>query len=82
MSEQSASVGGGMTSNIFAIIGGVVCIFGGIMLAGLEARGNDSMIEAIANGMGIYFIGKGIYMISMVSQLRGLFRGLMPKSEQ
>ena len=47
-----------------------MAIFGGIALAGLKARGDDSMIEAIANGMGYYFIGKGIFMIAITLNFR------------
>jgi hypothetical protein len=59
-----------VTPRLWAFIGGVVCIFGGISLAWLKAESENSMIESIANGMGYYFIGKGIYMIAMVLELR------------
>jgi len=60
----------GVVSRGFCIFGGVMAIFGGIALAGLKARGDDSMIEAIANGMGYYFIGKGIFMIAITLNFR------------
>jgi ethanolamine utilization microcompartment shell protein EutL len=66
-------------SKIFAIIGGVICIIGGISLAGLKAQGTNSMLESIANGMGFYFVGKGTYMIAMVFQLRSAIANLMKK---
>jgi len=69
-------------SKIFAIIGGVVCIVGGISLAGLKAQGSNSMLESIANGMGFYFVGKGTYMIAMVFQLRTAVANLMKKSSE
>jgi len=60
----------GKVSRVFCIIGGVFAIFGGLSLAGLEARGDNSMLEAIANGMGYYFIGKGIFMIAITLNFR------------
>lgn len=60
----------GKISRGFCIFGGVVAIFGGIGLAGLTARGENSMMEAIANGIGYYCIGKGIFMIAMTLNLR------------
>jgi len=43
------------------IVSGAICVIAGIYLLGLEAAGQNSMLEHIAHGMGIYFIGKGIY---------------------
>ena len=66
----------GKVSRGFCIFGGVMAIFGGIALAGLKARGSDSMMEAIANGMGYYFIGKGTFMIAVSLNLREAIRVL------
>jgi uncharacterized membrane protein len=70
------------TSKVFAVIGGVICIFGGLSLVGLKAQGANSMIESIANGMGYYFIGKGVYMISMVMQFRTAIQKLFQKTSK
>ncbi len=67
------------TSKVVAVIGGVICIFGGLSLVGLKAQGANSMIESIANGMGYYFIGKGIYMIAIVLQFRTAVQKLFNK---
>ena len=67
-------------SKIFAIIAGIICIIGGISLAGLKAQGSNSMLQSIANGMGFYFVGKGTYMIAMVFQFRTAVANLMKKS--
>lgn len=66
-------------SFIFSIIGGAVSIFGGITLATLKAQGDASLLEALANGIGFYCIGKGIYMIAMVFQLREAEKSLLSK---
>jgi hypothetical protein len=79
MSDTSAEATWANPSKVFAIIGGVVCIFGGLSLVGLKAAGANSMIESIANGMGYYFIGKGIYMIAMVLQFRTAVQKLFNK---
>ena len=79
MSDTNLEATWANPSKVFAIIGGVVCIFGGLSLVGLKAAGANSMIESIANGMGYYFIGKGIYMIAMVLQFRTAVQKLFDK---
>jgi len=56
----------GASSRVLGIIGGGVAILGGTTLLGLKAAGENSMIEAIAHGLGIYCIGKGLFMIAAV----------------
>ena len=60
----------GKVSRGFCIFGGVIAIFGGLSLAGLKSQGDNNMLEAIANGMGYYFIGKGIFMIAVSLNFR------------
>ena len=60
-----------MTSLFFCVIGGLVSVGAGIYLASLDAASSNSMFEAIANGMGWYCIGKGIFMMASPFQLRG-----------
>ncbi len=60
----------GKISKGFCVLGGAIAILGGLSLAGLKAQGDSSMIEAIANGMGYYFIGKGIFMIAITLNVR------------
>lgn len=79
MSDMNTEASWANTSKVFAIIGGVICIFGGLSLVGLKAQGANSMIESIANGMGYYFIGKGMYMIAMVMQFRTAIQKLFAK---
>ena len=61
----------GGASLVFCIVGGIVAIGGGLNLVGLKAAGENSMIEAIAHGIGWYCIGKGLFMIASPFQLRG-----------
>jgi len=49
------------------LISGAICVIAGIYLLGVEAAGQNSMLEYIAHGMGIYFIGKGVYTGTSVS---------------
>lgn len=79
MSDTKSEVSWAKTSKVFAIIGGLVCIFGGIGLIGLKAAGANSMIESIANGMGYYFVGKGVFMIAIVLQFRTALQRLFNK---
>ena len=58
-------------SRFFCILGGIAAIFGGLSLAFLRASGENSLLEAIANGIGWYCIGKGIFMIASLFQLKG-----------
>lgn len=76
----TASDGGfGGTSLFFCIIGGIFCIFGGFSLIGLKAAGENSMIQGIANGIGWYCLGKGIFMIAAPLHARGAFFRLIGK---
>jgi len=53
-----------IVSILFCVLGGAVAIFGGLSLTFISAAGENSMPEAIANGIGLYCIGKGIFMIA------------------
>lgn len=59
------------TSRFFCILGGIAALIGGLNLALLKAAGDNSLPEAIANGIGWYCIGKGIFMIASPFQLKG-----------
>ncbi len=63
----------------FCIASGVIAIFGGLSLVGLKAAGANSMIESIANGMGWYFIGKGLFMMATPFEIRGAVSRLLEK---
>jgi hypothetical protein len=69
----------GGVSRWFTIIGGIIAIFGGLSLVGLKAAGANSMIESIANGMGWYFIGKGLFMMATPFQVRGAIDRLLSR---
>jgi hypothetical protein len=55
-------------SKFFAILAGLVSIFAGIYLASIQSAASNSLISTIANGMGWYYIARGLYMISMLYQ--------------
>lgn len=51
-------------SKVFKIIAGAVSIGAGLYLAGTTAQGSNSMLQVLANGIGWYCIGRGIFMIA------------------
>jgi hypothetical protein len=51
-------------SKFFCILSGIIAIFAGVSLASVNAVSQNSLVSAIANGMGWYFISKGMYMIA------------------
>lgn len=63
--------GFGGWSRFLCVIGGIVAIGGGISLAGLRAASENNLLAAIANGIGWYCIGKGIFMIAIPFQAKG-----------
>ena len=60
----------GRVSRIFCILGGIFAIMGGAGLAGLRAASDNSMLQSIANGMGLYMIGKGMFMIAITMNFK------------
>jgi len=66
---------------IGAIVSGVISVLAGLFLAGAKSRGADSMVEILANGIGWYFMARGIYMISTAMQAKKLFELLEVSKE-
>jgi len=64
----------GNISRGFCILGGAIAIIGGLRLVGLKAQGENNMLEAIANGIGYYCLGKGIFMIAISINVREALR--------
>lgn len=48
---------------IASIFSGIICMIGGLLLLSIKEAGSQSLLGVIANGIGIYCIGKGIYVI-------------------
>ena|ERR1043166_8572720 len=63
-----ASWGGGST--FFCVVAGGIAVFGGFTLLNLKAAAENSLVEAIAHGIGIYCIGKGLFMIASALNFR------------
>jgi hypothetical protein len=76
-SEMAHSWGTG--SRFFCGLGGLVAIFAGLSLAFVKAAGENSMLQLIANGMGWYFVGKGLFMMGAAFQLKGAVNHLFSK---
>jgi len=55
---------------------GAIAILAGLFLATLTAKGPDSMIELLANGIGWYFVARGIYMLTHLRGLQSMLQGL------
>lgn len=62
------------------VFGGLVAIGGGVSLASLRAASDNSLFEAIANGIGWYCIGKGIFMMAIPFQAKGAIARLLKKN--
>ena len=69
----------GNASRVFCIISGGIAISNGVNLVMLKSAAENNMIEAIAHGMGLYFIGKGIFMIAIPFQVPGAVARLFSK---
>lgn len=57
-----------MGAKHFSIFAGIISVCAGIHLASLQSVASNSLISSIANGIGWYFMAKGIYMISSLYQ--------------
>ncbi len=49
-------------TRILAIVISAVSLFAGVYLLGSETVGENSYLETIAHGIGIYFLAKGLYL--------------------
>ena len=78
-----------LASRFGGIASGLVCIGAGIYLLQTSAVGAEgNWLETIAHGMGIYFIGKGIFVwlslntqVEMARSLRSLAAGRRSDSD-
>ena len=68
---------------LFGIGGGGACIVGGFWLLNIQAASQNSLMEGIAHGIGIYCMGKGVAIWGGVilaststERLHSLMRGL------
>ena len=77
MVRKSANKFWGGGSRAFGVIGGCIAIFGGLDLALLRAAGENNLIQALANGIGYYCIGKGLFMISTVINFKAAVNELL-----
>jgi hypothetical protein len=76
-SELAHSWGTG--ARFFCGLGGLVSVGAGISLVVIEAAGQNSLLEAIAHGMGWYFIGKGLFMTAVAFQVKSAVNHLFSK---
>jgi hypothetical protein len=51
-------------ARLIGVIGGLVCMAGGAYLVTLQAVAENNLFAAIAHGIGIYCIGKGMYVMT------------------
>lgn len=59
-----------MFRSLLSAVSGLFCVAGGLYLLTSQAVGQDSYIELIAHGMGLYFIGKGLFVWLSLAQQR------------
>lgn len=50
--------------NFFTIIAGIIAILAGLNLSLTRAVADNSIVAMIANGMGWYFVAKGIFILT------------------
>jgi hypothetical protein len=50
--------------NLLGWLGALVCVVGGLYLLGSNTVDGNSYLQVISHGMGIYFIGKGLFVAS------------------
>ena len=55
---------------IGSIIGGIICIIGGLCIFLIQAAGSENLVIPISRGIGIYCLGKGLYIIFQGVELR------------
>lgn len=58
-------------SLVFSVLGGLACVVAGIYLASVDAVDSSSLGQVLANGIGWYCIGRGLFMMATPFQLRG-----------
>ena len=51
-----------LASRFGGVIAGAICIIAGLYLLQTQAVEDDSLLETIMHGMGIYFVGKGVFV--------------------
>jgi hypothetical protein len=56
----------GKAADVVGVIGGIVCIIAGLYLLGSQTQDASSYLQTIAHGIGIYFVGKGLYVLQSV----------------
>jgi hypothetical protein len=58
-------------SAVLAVLSSLACIGGGLYLLNIQSAAENNIFEAIAHGIGIYCIGKGLYVgPSLLAQLK------------
>lgn len=68
--------GWGTVSRVACVIGGLIAMWGGVSLLAVKAVGNNSLMEAIANGLGAYCLGKGIFMIAIAVNFKAAVQAI------
>ncbi len=47
-----------IVAGVFAILGAIVCAAAGLMLLSVQAQAENSLLELIAHGLGVYCLGR------------------------
>ena len=53
-------------ADVAGIIGGILCLVAGVYLFTSRTQDANSYLMTIAHGIGIYFVGKGLFVIQSV----------------
>jgi len=60
--------GSGKVLDALGVIGRIVAVIAGIVLFTSQTQDPTSYLQTIAHGIGLYFIGKGLYMVHGVAR--------------
>lgn len=64
----------GFGARALGVIGGGLCLLAGAYLLNTQAVADDSYLETIAHGMGLYFLGKGVFILAATAYAEHLLR--------
>lgn len=63
---MTPSEGMGKFADVLGFIGGLLCVVAGLYLFSSQTADSNSYLQTIAHGIGLYFMGKGLYVVQAV----------------
>lgn len=59
---------GSLLASVFGLVGGIACVAAGGYLLASKTVNVDSYLQVVAHGIGLYFVGKGLYLLQAASR--------------